>query len=520
MSYSNRLYDKKKNNLANSSKNNISLSINTNTNINVSQKSRKKFVKRKKNIPNKCHTIDNYLSDGETINNQNLEIQGLKDKIKIISCETVRIDKDTNKSREIIKTKNKDNVDISEIINRTQIKGKLSRQSSKKYYSTKKDNQKLKTYKSEEINDSNYYSSKGLTKVIKKTKSINQFRISNKSAFSRSEKKIKSAEEKINLSKFVSLGILGRGSFGEVYLVQKIDTQKKYAMKVLNKDRILSQNLIKYVRAERNVLSITNHPFIVKLYFAFQTMNRLFLILEYCPGGDLAKHLLFEKKLCESRAKFYICEVLLALENLHKRNIIFRDLKPDNVVLDEKGHCKLTDFGLSKEGVTDFEVAKSFCGSIAYLAPEMLKKQGHGKSVDWYLLGVLLYEMIVGITPYFSNNKEQIFYNIENEVLKIPHFVSKEAANLLRKLLERNPLKRIGSSDRDAEEIKEDPYFKDINWDDVYNKKNKPPSMHNYNTRSIHYFKKPKHFTNNDNDNDNLKTNFLEEWSFVDEKEI
>jgi serine/threonine protein kinase len=209
--------------------------------------------------------------------------------------------------------------------------------------------------------------------------------------------------------------------------------------------------------------------------------------------------------------------VLLALENLHKRNIIFRDLKPDNVVLDEEGHCKLTDFGLSKEGVSDFQAAKSFCGSIAYLAPEMIKKQGHGKSVDWYLLGVLFYEMIVGITPYFSNNKEQIFFNIENAELRIPQFVSKDAGNLLRKLLEKDPLKRIGSSDKDAEEIKEDPYFKDINWDDVYNKKNEPPTINNYTIRAIHYFKRPKKFINNDNDN--LKSNFLEEWSFVDEAE-
>ena len=528
MSYSNNknksyFKEKKIKHLANSSKNNLSI----NMNINLSQKSRKKLVKRKKNIPFNINTLDNNLSEGEAFNSQNLKIQGLKDKIKIVSCQTVKIDKDTNnnnnnsKSREFkkAKTKTKDNFDINEIINHSQIRNKLSRHSSKKYFSNQKANQKLKTYNSEEINETKSYSSKGLAKIIKKTKSINQFSISNKNVLNRCMTKIKTdLEEKINLSKFVSLGLLGRGSFGEVYLVEKIDTKKKYAMKVINKDRILSQNLIKYVKAERNVLSITNHPFIVKLYFAFQTMNRLFLILEFCPGGDLAKHLLFEKKFCESRAKFYICEVLLALENLHKRNIIFRDLKPDNVVLDEEGHCKLTDFGLSKEGVSDFQSAKSFCGSIAYLAPEMLKKQGHGKAVDWYLLGVLLYEMIIGITPYFSCNKEQLFYDIENAELKIPNFVSKDTSNLLRKLLEKNPLKRLGSSDRDAEEIKEDPYFKDINWDDVYNKKNKPPAINNYSMRSIHYFKKPKHFINNEDDI--LKSNFIEEWSFVDEKEI
>ena len=512
--------------LANSSKNNITI----NTNIDLSQKSRKKLVKRKKNIPINSKTLENNLSEEEKFNNQNSITQCLKDKIKIISCKTVNIVKDTNnnnKSREIkkAKTKTKDNFDLNDIINHTQIKDRLSRQSSKKFFSSKKVNQKIKINNnliySEEINEPKCNSTKGLIKVIKKAKSINQFHSNNKSVFINKSINIKKnktvAEGKINLSKFVSLGILGKGSFGEVYLVEKIDTKKKYAMKVLNKDRILSQNLIKYVRAERNVLSITNHPFIVKLYFAFQTMNRLFLILEYCPGGDLSKHLFFEKKFCESRAKFYICEVLLALENLHKRNIIFRDLKPDNVVLDEEGHCKLTDFGLSKEGVSDFQAAKSFCGSIAYLAPEMIKKQGHGKSVDWYLLGVLFYEMIVGITPYFSNNKEQIFFNIENAELRIPQFVSKDAANLLRKLLEKDPLKRIGSSDKDAEEIKEDPYFKDINWDDVYNKKNEPPTINNYTIRAIHYFKRPKKFINNDNDN--LKSNFLEEWSFVDEAE-
>jgi serine/threonine protein kinase len=133
------------------------------------------------------------------------------------------------------------------------------------------------------------------------------------------------------------------------------------------------------------------------------------LILDYCPGGDLAKIIQSQKRLSEDVAKLYLCEILLSLEYLHSHDIIFRDLKPDNIVLDEDGHALLTDFGLSKEGVLDNQAANSFCGSIAYLAPEIIRRSGHGKSVDWYLLGVLLYEMLVGIPPYFTNNKDILF---------------------------------------------------------------------------------------------------------------
>jgi serine/threonine protein kinase len=157
---------------------------------------------------------------------------------------------------------------------------------------------------------------------------------------------------------------------------------------------------------ERNVLSVTNHPFIVKLNYAFQTQDKLFLILDYCCGGDLGEHLQKEKRFPEERVKIYLAETILALEDLHKRDVIFRDLKPDNIVLDQEGHAMLTDFGLSKEGVLEHHTgAKSFCGSVAYLAPEMLKRCGHGKAVDWYLLGVVMYELLVGIPPYYANNR-------------------------------------------------------------------------------------------------------------------
>lgn len=202
------------------------------------------------------------------------------------------------------------------------------------------------------------------------------------------------------------LKLLGSGSFGEVYLVREIATSELFAMKVLSKKKILGQNLVRYAKTERDVLSYTVHNFIVSLNYAFQTKTKLFLILDFCPGGDLGRLIQKEGKLTEDRARIYMAEILLALENLHRRDIIYRDLKPDNVVLDNEGHALLTDFGLSKEGVLEVSNgAKSFCGSVAYLSPEMLRKAGHGKSVDWYLLGVLLYEMIVGKTPYFSDSK-------------------------------------------------------------------------------------------------------------------
>jgi protein-serine/threonine kinase len=273
---------------------------------------------------------------------------------------------------------------------------------------------------------------------------------------------------------------LGKGSFGEVYLVQKLDTMKLYAMKILKKDKILGQNLVKYALTERNVLSYVKHPFIVGLNYAFQTSDKLFLILDYCPGGDLGWHLQREKRFSEYRARIYMAEVILALEELHRRNIIFRDLKPDNVLLDEEGHALLTDFGLSKENIHENNSAKSFCGSVAYLAPEILMRMGHGKAVDWYLLGVLMYEMLVGQPPYFSPNKEQLFHNIQRGKLKLPAFVSQEARSLLievrtKQLLQRDPTKRLGSSKRGAEDIKEHRFFYGVNWEAVARRELRPP---------------------------------------------
>ena len=295
------------------------------------------------------------------------------------------------------------------------------------------------------------------------------------SMFSRGSQIIEfEAPPRISHHDFEAIQLLGRGSFGEVFLVQMRGNNKRYAMKVLRKDRVVGQKLVKYAMVERNVLSYMKHPFIVGLNYAFQSPVRLYLVLDYCPGGNLTSYIQRHKKFNEATARFYLCEIVMALEALHSYDILYRDLKPDNVVIDAEGHALLTDFGLSKEGIHDNSSAKSFCGSIAYLAPEMLRRKGHGKAVDWYLLGVLFYEMIMGIPPFYSRDKEQLFFNIQNNKLVVPGSLSSSGKELMKKLLKKNPEKRIGSL-RDAEEIKEHEFFAGIDWDLALNRRLVPP---------------------------------------------
>ena len=176
------------------------------------------------------------------------------------------------------------------------------------------------------------------------------------------------------------------------------------------------------------------------------------------------------------QSKYYAAEILLALEELHRRDIIYRDLKPDNIVIDKDFHVKLTDFGLSKEEVADNSSAKSFCGSIAYLSPEMIRRKGHGKAVDWYLLGVLIYEMLTGIPPFYSKNRKNMISNIMHSQIQIPTYISKEAQEIILLLLNKDPHSRLGA-DTGSEEIKSHKWFADLDWDDVYQKKLKVPKV-------------------------------------------
>ena len=456
----------------------------------------------------------------KTIKNNCLNINKQKDKEK---------EKEENLNTTYDKTKQKKNTsstNIKFLIKKQQIECFTEQKNNKENIAINKikPNHITEKKKSKEYFEIASPTQKDNNNIISKISSLNQtmdtninMNITSINAYNKmslSLNLIQEEEEKINTKHFICLALLGKGSFGEVYLVQKISNKKNYAMKILRKERIMGQNLSRYALAERNVLSLSNHPFIVKLNYAFQTLTKLFLILEYCPGGDLSKHLILEKKFDEKRAKFYLCEILLALEDLHKRNIIFRDLKPENVVLDEEGHCKLTDFGLSKEGIDNDQYTKSFCGSIAYLAPEVLQKKGHGKAVDWYLLGVLLYEMLTGVTPYYDKNKNNLFYNIQQGKLLIPDFVSENAKSLLKGLLKRDPKKRLGGGSRDAEEIKEHKFFEDVNWKNVYEKKIKPPKAMKINS-NMYIFNKPKFFADENNLEEIFGNNSLQGWTFI-----
>ncbi|CAD8149198.1 unnamed protein product [Paramecium octaurelia] len=269
---------------------------------------------------------------------------------------------------------------------------------------------------------------------------------------------------------------LGEGGFGEVYLVEKIGQlpKKQYAMKILKKEDINTSNIMKSAQIEKDVLKMMNHPFIVKLNWAFQTSDHLYLVMDLCSGGDLATHLELLSSFPEAVVKIFAAEITLALEALHSQGIIFRDLKPENVVLDSDGHALLTDFGLSKSGIDEEILNQSFCGTLAYLAPEMLMKKGHGRQVDWYMLGILIYELLVGAPPYYDSEKEVLKENIRKAPLRIPKFLSQEAKDIIIKLLIRDPKKRLGCKE-DAKEIKNHPWFNDIDWQDCYNKKLQPP---------------------------------------------
>mmetsp|Transcript_25677 Transcript_25677/g.44971 ORF Transcript_25677/g.44971 Transcript_25677/m.44971 type:complete len:345 (+) Transcript_25677:2746-3780(+) len=280
---------------------------------------------------------------------------------------------------------------------------------------------------------------------------------------------------RLTMDDFFLIKVIGKGSYGKVLLVRKINSNEVLAMKILRKDFIARRNQIQHTRTERSVLERVKHPFIVELKYAFQTPLKLYFCLEYCPGGELFFHLSRSTRFDESRACFYAACIVLALQHLHAQNIVYRDLKPENVLIDHEGYAKITDFGLSKENIMDNSSTHTFCGTPEYLAPEILARRGHNKSVDWWSLGALIFEMLTGLPPFYNRDRERLFHSIMYSELSYPTYISATCKDLISSLFVKEPTQRLGSGKRDAKDIMEHPWFASIDWKRLEMKEIRPP---------------------------------------------
>ena len=274
------------------------------------------------------------------------------------------------------------------------------------------------------------------------------------------------------------LRVLGKGSFGKVVLVRQnnlVNGGRLYAMKILRKAHLLQKRQIERTKTERLVLEkACAHPFLMRMHYAFQTPTRLFLVLDYCPGGELFFHLSRFKRFPERVAKFYAAELLLALGHLHSLQIIYRDLKPENVLLDAEGHVKLGDFGLAKMGIEHpYRGANSMCGTPEYMAPEVLSQAGHGFCVDYWGLGMIVYEMMTGLPPWYTTDRSKLFKRLKHDPLVIPSFFTQDASACIAQLLERNPMYRLGV--QGVRQCMLHSFFAPIKWQDLYHRRIIPP---------------------------------------------
>ncbi|SCU89987.1 LANO_0D07162g1_1 [Lachancea nothofagi CBS 11611] len=277
----------------------------------------------------------------------------------------------------------------------------------------------------------------------------------------------------LSIDDFDLLKVIGKGSFGKVMQVKKKDTNKVYALKAIRKSYIVSKSEVVHTLAERTVLARVDNPFIVPLKFTFQSPDKLYIVLAFINGGELFYHLQREGRFSLSRARFYAAELLCALETLHNLDVIYRDLKPENILLDHQGHIALCDFGLCKLNMKGQEKTNTFCGTPEYLAPELLLGQGYSKVVDWWTLGVLLYEMMTGLPPYYDEDVPKMYKKILQEPLRFPDGFDKDAKDLLIGLLSRDPKRRLGFNG--ADEIKSHAFFSQLSWKRLWTKGYIPP---------------------------------------------
>ncbi|XP_065068063.1 serine/threonine-protein kinase N2-like isoform X2 [Rhopilema esculentum] len=291
------------------------------------------------------------------------------------------------------------------------------------------------------------------------------------------KKEKRKSKHQMSMNDFRCISVLGRGHFGKVLLAEYKNSKEHFAIKALKKGDIISRDEVESLMSEKRIFEIANssrHPFLVNLFACFQTTEHVCFIMEYASGGDLMMHI-HADVFSEPRTVFYAGCVVLGLQFLHNHDIVYRDLKLDNLLLDSDGFVKIADFGLCKEGMGYGQRTGTFCGTPEFLAPEVLTETSYTRAVDWWGLGVLIFEMLVGESPFPGDDEEEVFDSIVNDEVRYPRFLSNEAIALMRRLLRKNPDRRLGSSPRDAEDIKKQPFFRDLRWDDLLNRRVKPP---------------------------------------------
>uniref|UniRef100_A0A9J7Z8U8 protein kinase C n=1 Tax=Cyprinus carpio carpio TaxID=630221 RepID=A0A9J7Z8U8_CYPCA len=278
---------------------------------------------------------------------------------------------------------------------------------------------------------------------------------------------------------FNCISVLGRGHFGKVLLAEFRRTGKLYAIKALKKGDVVTRDEVDSLMCEKRIfetINVSRHPFLVNLYGCFQTPDHVCFVMEYSPGGDLMTHI-HNNVFSERQTRFYSACVLLGLEFLHQNRIVYRDLKLDNLLMDSDGFVRIADFGLCKEGMGHGDRTSTFCGTPEFLAPEVLTDSTYTRAVDWWGLGVLIYEMLVGESPFPGDDEEEVFDSIVNDEVRYPRFLSPESVSIIQKLLQKNPEKRLGAGEQDANEVKKHRFFQGIDWEALLAKRVKPPFL-------------------------------------------
>ncbi|CDS39439.1 serine threonine protein kinase [Echinococcus multilocularis] len=299
---------------------------------------------------------------------------------------------------------------------------------------------------------------------------------SNGTNLGKDDNRVQSKQDTLRVTDFKFLRVLGKGSFGKVILAEHRNTDEVYAIKVLKKDIIIQEDDVECIMVEKRVLALQQKPpFIVQLHSCFQTMDRLFFVMEFINGGDLMYWIQLVGKFKEPVATFYAAEVAVGLFFLHSRGIVYRDLKLDNILLDYEGHVKLADFGLCKDGIVGTTKTRTFCGTLNSMAPEVIQRQPYGASVDWWSFGILIYEMLVGQPPFSGEDEEDLFQAILETTPSYPRNLSKEALSVCRGFLNKDPNSRLGCSPAGSLEIRDHVFFRRINWELIELKAIQPP---------------------------------------------